>query len=145
MINFKQFVLFAIEDKARDIYDRISRVINYRNIVACLLKLNDDELTDALETFLAKDRDPAGFLILVEEEVKAGIDITRTIELFVSLIYIHQYNIDTIEKFINTVGPNHKGIVSRKILKKLVENKQEKYLVEFIKHFPEYRSLLPIL
>lgn len=127
------------------VFDRCQKIINLRNILSTLLRLRDDELIDALETFLAKDQDPYGILVLIEEEVKTGIDITRAIDLFVSLIHIHHYNIDTIKQLTNIVGPNNKGIVSRKILKKLVEGKREKYLVEFIKHFPEYRSLLPIL
>jgi len=121
------------------------KVINFRNLVSTLLRLRDDELTDALETFLAKDRNPRDFFVLIEEEIKLGIDITRPTDLFVSLILIHQYEIETIKQFITIIGNNQKGIVSRKILKRLVESKQEKYLVEFIKHFPEYRSLLPIL
>ncbi len=136
-------------DCAEGIFLRVFRqcrkVINFRNLLSTILRLRDEELTDALETFLAKDKNPRDFFVLIEEEIKLGIDITRPTELFVSLILIHQYDIDTIKQFINTISPNQKGIVSRKILKKLVESRQEKYLVEFIKHFPEYRSLLPIL
>jgi hypothetical protein len=126
-------------------FERVRKIINLRNLLSVILRLRDDELTDALETFLAKDRNPRDFFILIEEQIKLGIDITRPTDLFVSLILIHQYDIDTIKQFVNLIDHNRKGIVTRKILKKLVESRQEKYLVEFIKHFPEYRSLLPIL
>ena len=145
MINLRRYVWLILEDKVQDILCTIRRTVTYRNLIAFLLKLNDDELTDALETFVAKEKDPAGFLLLLEEEVKAGIDTNRATDLFVSLILIHQYSIDTIKQFLSIVSPDRRGIVSRKILKKLVESKQERFLVDFIKHFPEYRSLLPIL
>jgi hypothetical protein len=148
MTNFellREYVLGLLYEKVEEAYDKFTKVVNLRNTLAFLIRMRDNDLNDALETFLAKDRDPHGFLVLVEEEVKAGIDVTRSIDLFVSLFLIHQYSIDTIEKFINIVGLKHKGLISRRILKKLVESKREKYLVEFIKRFPEYRSLLTIL
>lgn len=145
MISLRSIVWTIVEDKVQSLYRTVRRTITYRNLIAMLLKLNDDDLNDALETFVAKEQDPAGFLLLLEEETKAGIDTNRATDLFVSLILIHHYSIDTIKKFLSVVSPERRGVVSRKILKKLVESKQERFLVDFIKHFPEYRPLLPIL
>lgn len=145
MISLRRLVWSVIEDKVQDIFLAVRRAVTYRNLIAILLKLNDDELTDALETFVAKERDPSSFLLLLEEEVKAGIDTNRATDLFVHLILIHQYSIENIKQLLSIVSPERRAAVSRKILKKLVESKQERFLVDFIKHFPEYRSLLPIL
>lgn len=143
--DLRQYIMVALYDRVQQVYRGFKQAVNYRKLLSILLRLNDEELTDALETFLAKDKEPGSFLILIEEQTKLGMDTTRAVDLFVSLIVIHKYEIETIKQVVALVSPNQKSIVSRKILKKLVESKQEKYLVEFIKHFPEYRSLLPIL
>jgi len=145
MINLRRYALIFLEEKAQEMWAAFKRTVNFRNLISFLLKLDDDDLIDALETFLAKDQDVKDFFILIEEQVKLGMDTTRAVDLFIALIPIQHYSIETITQLVNIVAPNQKNIVSRKILKKLIASKKEKDLVGFIKQFPEYRSLLPIL
>jgi hypothetical protein len=72
-------------------------------------------------------------------------------------LYLKDHYPDKVEEFedsfLDNADPDHivKYAIEvsfskkRKILRKLIELKSEKWLVEFIKNFPEYKSLLPLL
>lgn len=72
-------------------------------------------------------------------------------------LYLKEYHTGTFEEFENlfvlmanshsilTYSINVPFSTKRKVLRQLVELKDEKSLVEFIKNFPEYKSLLPML
>lgn len=115
--DLRQYVLTALYDKAQQLFnlvrpnDQDSRS-SYRKLLSILLEINDEELTDALETFLAKDKDPAYFLVLVEEEVRKGMDTSRALSLFVSLMEVHHYDLDTINKFLDIIGQDHKFFIT---------------------------------
>ena len=72
-------------------------------------------------------------------------------------LYLEQYLPDKLEEFENefleNADPDHivnyalqiASSKKRKVLRRLIELKSERWLVVFIKNFPEYKSLLPML
>jgi len=115
--DLRQYVLTALYDKAQQLFNLVrpndqTSGSSYRKFLSILLQINDEELTDALETFLAKDKDPAYFLVLVEEEVRKGMDFSRALNLFVSLMEVHHYDLDTINAFLKIIGQDHKFFIT---------------------------------
>lgn len=115
--DLRQYVLTSLYDKVQQVYklvkpDDSKSGSSYRKLISILLQINDEELTDALETFLAKDKDPNYFLIMLEEEARKGQDLSRSISLFISLLNIHQYDLATIDKFLDIIDQDHKYLVT---------------------------------
>lgn len=108
----------------------------YKKLLGAVLDIDDKELTDALETFLAKEKDPAYFLVLVEEEARKGMDLSGSIDMFVSLMGVHHYELDDINKFLEIIGRDHKFLTTymvehkfhtqiRRYLQQIGEKKKE--------------------
>lgn len=123
-IDLRQYVLTVLYDKVQEIFHRIkpsdtTKAASYRKLLRVILNINDEELTDALETFLAKDKDPSYFLVFLEEEIKCGKDITNSINLFTSLMGIHQYELEVINKFLDIIGKDHRFLVEQLLHSKI--------------------------
>lgn len=124
--DLKKYLLTALNDKVLSVStlihpnDKESKSA-FRKLLSVIIKINDDGLIDSLETFFAKDQDPECFFTLLEEEVRQGANISRSIDLFISLIRIHRYDIWIINKFLNIIGQEHKFLITSLLEKKLYE------------------------
>lgn len=118
----------------------MKNLISFRKTVKALLRFSNDKTLDIFITFLLANRHLGKFFILLEEMVKQKIDTGSAEFIFMELISVHKYDIEVIIRYLNII-PNSK----RKVLIHLIDLKQENALVEFIKNFPEFDSLLPML
>lgn len=112
--DLRQYVLTTLYDKVQETFKLIKPNdprphASYRLLLRVILDIGDEELIDAMETFLAKDSDPNYFLILMEEELAQGTPLVNSEKLFISLLGIHKYKLETINRFLSIIekGPSH--------------------------------------
>lgn len=107
--DIKQYVLTTLYDKVVATFDIVrpgdkAPNSSYRKILRVALEVGDDILIDSLETFLAKDKEPEAFLILIEEQVRLGKSTNNSEKIFISLHGIHKYDLDITNRFLDILG-----------------------------------------
>lgn len=148
--EIKDYVKTALYNKANEI-SKIFVVIDkglhysYKKLIAILISLDETELTEMLETNFAKEKKLDNFFLLIEEKVNQNKSVSNCENLFLSLMTLHNFQLEYVERFINAIRKDREYIVS-----KLIENKSHstlrKYLEELAAENPgSLKSLIPII
>jgi hypothetical protein len=103
--DIRQYVMMALYTKIKDLYNAATNLSqdhnSYRKLIKVILSINDYELTDVIETYLGKNKDPNLFLIFMEEKISKNLDTSNLEKMFISFFSIHQYSYENINKFLS--------------------------------------------
>lgn len=115
--DLKIYILDAIHDKIMEASKIIKphdvvRFASYRKLVGIVLDINNEELTDSLETFLSRNQ-PHHFLAFVEEKIKKGMSIETATDSFIELIKVNDHPIEIIDKFLSIIGKDRPFMIRK--------------------------------
>jgi len=138
--DLKKYALDVLSVKARSVFYDLQKVdlpnnYSYRKLIRVILSIGDQEVIDYLETYFGKNNDPEYFLVLLEEQVSLGKDITNSEKLFISLLDVHYYPIEPIKKFLSIIGKD-----SNYLAKNLLNDKRYKELGRYIWQLSELKD-----
>lgn len=77
---------------------------SYRKILKLIIEIDDEDLSNSIETFLAKDRNHERFFIFVEEKINCNKSTLSCEKLFFSLLYTHNYDYTVTNKFLSIIS-----------------------------------------
>lgn len=124
-IDLKQYILDALYDKVKEVANVIkphdeTRYSSFQKLLRVVIKLEDQDLIDTLESFFLKDKKIKPFFILLQEKVALGQDIKQSEKLFLSALNTY-YNVDLdiINEYLGIVGQDKSYMVRRLMDKKM--------------------------
>jgi hypothetical protein len=100
-----------------------------------LLSLNDQDLTNAMQTFFAKDRNADKFFILVEEKIKRKLETKSCEKLFFSLLHTHNYDRLVIGKFLKIINQDEGYVITS-----LAELNAQAPLLKYVMEISKYQE-----
>jgi hypothetical protein len=130
--DIREYVVSALHDKAKEL-SKLFLVIDrglffsFRKFVGILVSLDDPEVIEMLETNFAKEKNLENFFILIEEELKQGKSSANCEKLFISLMTLHNYELQTVDQFLAATQRDRVYLVH-----KLIENKSFSALRKFV-------------
>lgn len=148
--DIKDYVKTALYDKANEI-SKIFLVIDkglfysYKKFISILISLDDSEMIEMLETNFAKEKKLDNFFLLIEEKINQNKDISNCENLFLSLMTLHNFRLEYVDRFIAAIRKDRDYIVC-----KLIETKSystlRKYLEELaISDIESFKPLIPVV
>ena len=134
-IDLRQYILDALYDKVKETANVIkphdvTRYSSFQKLLRVVIKLEDQDLIDTLESFFLKDRKIKPFFLLLQEQISLGKDIKQSEMLFLSALNTY-YNIDLdiINEYLGIIGQDKSYMVRRLMDKKIVvHNALAKYV-----------------
>src|ERR1035441_4520768 len=90
-IDLRQYILDALYDKVKETANVIkphdvTRYSSFQKLLRVVIKLEDQDLIDTLESFFLKDRKIKPFFLLLQEQISLGKDIKQSEKLFLSAL-----------------------------------------------------------
>ena len=148
--DIKDYVKSALYDKAHDL-SKIFLVIDkglyysYKKFIAILISIDDPEVIEMLETNFAKEKKLDNFFLWIEEKRNQNKDISNCENLFLSLMTLHNFRLEYVDRFIIAIKKDRPYVVS-----KLIETKSystlRKYLEELaIFDIESFKPLIPVV
>lgn len=116
-LDLKQYILDALYDKVKEASTTILKHDlrqhdTYRKILRVIVRVNDQDLTDALETFFLKDKKIDSFFFMLEEKKHAGISTEKAEKLFYSALNTYyETNLEVVNRFLAIVGKTKSDMV----------------------------------
>lgn len=126
-IDLKQYILDALYDKVKEVVNVIKphdknrySSFHFQKLLRVVIRLENSDLIDALESFFLKEKKIEPFFILLQEKVSLGHDIKQSEKLFLSVLNTY-YNVDLdiINEYLGIVGQDKSYMVRRLMDKKM--------------------------
>lgn len=140
LLNFtelKQYILDTLYDKIREAANIIKphdqvRSATFKQLLRVVLKIQDKDLIDTIETFFIKEKKIDYFLSLLELKIELGQDIVSIEKLFLSSItnyFSGETGLKYIEKFLKIINKDKSYLTRTLMNPKIVDGSLNKYVM----------------
>jgi hypothetical protein len=82
-------------------------------IVNVVLTLDNSKLTEMMETYAANQRQPATLLLIMQEKLRRQQDISNCEDLFIKIMGLHNYNINSVQVFLDIINKDYDYIINK--------------------------------
>ncbi len=137
--DIKQFIIDFLYDKILEVSKIIKlndtyRFLSYSRLIGVIIEIGDEELTDSLETYLARDQMPKHFFVFLQEKIKRGMPTDKAEKVFIE---IFSYDLKLVEQFLKIVGKDKHYMLQQLMQLANPFTRLQKYITDLIADNPD--------
>lgn len=122
--NMKKFISDLLADKAQALLDVVSPKEEHfllRKYFKTLIALDNEDILHSLETHYACDPRIEGFIIFIDELIKANKDVNSYVQTFFSILKINNIPIINIDAFLKAIGKDKTYLIQELVSRELFD------------------------